>query len=721
MTTRVVVLGGGYAGVAAAKSLDKKLKKRNDIEITLIDKNPFHTLMTELHEVAAARVEPESVQISYRKIFGARKIRVVTDRIKTVDFQARKLVAEGREYPYDYLVIGSGGEPEFYGIHGIKKHAFTLWSFEDALRIRDHIRDTFRAAAAEPDEAVRKEMLTLVVAGAGFTGIELAGELMDWKRVLCRQHAIPESQVRIVVVEALGEILPNLPISLQRKARKPLERKGVELMLGCPIIGAEPNTVLLSQNRCIKTRTFIWTCGVQGSEFGANLSLTKGKCTNQMCTFATTKGTCGVKDCTFSKDRYVEGKRGRILANSFMQSPDYPNVYVVGDQTWYLENDKVVPQVVETAVQTAELAAHNIAAEIEGKPKKEFKSNYHGIMVSLGSHYGVAHVMGMKLTGIFAMAVKHLINIVHFLGVAGVNQVWGYLRHEFLDVRNGRSFIGAQAAGKTRGYWVAALRVFLGVMWLIEGITKVSSGWLDPQRIFIVPKAAVTSTAVAGAPAPTDATAAASESTSPAPAAEPAAPAAEPAAPAPAPTDATAAASESTATAEPAAPASEPAASAPAPVDATAAASESTPAATAQTPDATSAASASTSSSSTPAPLLAKPLGIYTWLVNTFVAKAPFLFQALIVLAEIGIGLALVGGLFTFLAAAASIGLCVMFIIGAMAGREIIWYIACAVVMLGGAGRAFGLDHWVMPWLQKWWNGTRLARKTYLYVDEPTK
>ncbi len=108
-------------------------------------------------------------------------------------------------------------------------------------------------------------------------------------------------------------------------------------------------------------------------------------------------------------------------------------------------------------------------------------------------------------------------------------------------------------------------------------------------------------------------------------------------------------------------------------------------------------------------------------MVDTFVKKAPFLFQALIVLAEIGIGLALVGGLFTFVAAVASMGLCIMFIIGAMASREIIWYLACAVVMLGGAGRAFGLDHWVMPWLQKWWNGTRLARKTYLYVDEPTK
>jgi NADH dehydrogenase len=101
------------------------------------------------------------------------------------------------------------------------------------------------------------------------------------------------------------------------------------------------------------------------------------------------------------------------------------------------------------------------------------------------------------------------------------------------------------------------------------------------------------------------------------------------------------------------------------------------------------------------------------------VSKAPFLFQAAIVRAEIGIGLALVGGLFTFVAAVVSIGLSLMFIIGAMAGREVLWYIAASIVMLGGAGRAFGLDHWVMPWLQRQWNRTRFARRTYLYVDEP--
>jgi NADH dehydrogenase len=271
-------------------------------------------------------------------------------------------------------------------------------------------------------------------------------------------------------------------------------------------------------------------------------------------------------------------------------------------------------------------------------------------MVSIGAAWGVAYVgigrLFVPLSGFLAILAKHLINVLHFLGVAGINQVWGYLRHEFLDVRHHRSVFGGHFAGKTRGYWVAILRVFLGVMWLIEGITKIVNGWLKPGNIFIIP--------VDGATAATGEAA----------------------------VEATAAASEAGEYAE--------------------------------------AAGEAVAQVVTQVPLIAQPLGIYTWIVETFVSKAPFLFQVAIVLAEVAIGLALVGGLFTAVAAVVSIALSLMFIIGAMAGREVLWYIAASIVMIGGAGRAFGLDHWVMPWLQRQWNRTRFARRTYLYVDEPT-
>ncbi len=154
-------------------------------------------------------------------------------------------------------------------------------------------------------------------------------------------------------------------------------------------------------------------------------------------------------------------------------------MYVVGDVAWYVEGKRVMPQIVETAVQTAETAAHNIIAEIEHDGMKTFKSNYHGVMVSLGTYSGVAHVMGMSLSSIFAIAVKHMINVVHLFGVAGVNQVWEYVKHEFLDIKNARSFIGGLASYKIRGYWPLLLRLWLGFMWVVEATNKITEGWLD--------------------------------------------------------------------------------------------------------------------------------------------------------------------------------------------------------------------------------------------------
>ena len=712
-TTRIVVLGGGYGGVQAAKVLERGLGARRDIEITLIDKNSYHTLMTELHEVAGGRVDPRSVQISYRKIFGGRRVSLVNDRIRTIDFQARRLVADGATYDYDYLVLGPGGEPEFYGIPGIKEHAFTIWSFDDAMRIRRHIEDMFRRASAEPDQEKRAEMLTFVVAGAGFTGIELAGELKDQRRVLCRAYHIDEEEVRIIVVEAMDAIIPNLPVKLQKKAQTYLETRGVQVMLRSPIIGAEREAVLLSGNKSIRTRTFIWTCGIQGCEFAANLALTKGKCANRMCRFATTQGTCGVKDCTFSKDRYIEGKRGRLLANEYMQSVDYPNVYIVGDVAWYLEGKKVTPQIVEAAVQTAETAAHNIIADITNGTMRRFRSNYHGIMVSLGAFSGVAHVMGISLSGIFAIAVKHMINVVHLFGVAGVNQVWEYVKHEFLDVKNDRTFVGGLASYKVRGYWPLLLRLWLGFMWVVESTNKITEGWLDfstgqSKTGWMFSKGVIQR----GIKAAADATSAATASGATAAA-----------------TDATTAATAAASTHAAAA------------VAATTAASAATGAATgaaAAAPAATSAASAATGAAAgvaahvqgpwldTTKTILDPGSGVVTWFRHVFMdgifAYLPYSwFQVFIVMVELLIGLALFGGFFTWWAAVVSIGMCIIFTLSGMFAWNQLWFLFAGILMMGGAGRAFGLDTWVVPFFKRWWNGTRFARRTHFYADEPTK
>ena len=184
---KILVLGAGYGGVHAAKKLAKKYKKNNDVEITLIDKNPYHTLMTELHEVAGGRVHPESVQVELCKIFGKSKVNVVTDFIEKVDTDKKVVKTTHGDYSYDYLIIGTGSEPAFFGVPGVKENGFTLWSFEDALRIRHHIQDMFAKASLERNAGKRKEMLTFIVAGSGSTANEMAGELLEWKSRLAKQ------------------------------------------------------------------------------------------------------------------------------------------------------------------------------------------------------------------------------------------------------------------------------------------------------------------------------------------------------------------------------------------------------------------------------------------------------------------------------------------------------------------------------------------------------
>jgi NADH:ubiquinone reductase (H+-translocating) len=273
-------------------------------------------------------------------------------------------------------------------------------------------------------------------------------------------------------------------------------------------------------------------------------------------------------------------------------------------------------------------------------------------MVSIGSRYGVAHVMGVSLSGFLAMASKHLINVHYLWGLAGLNAVWEYIRDEFFSIEDRRSFIGGHLAAKIPVIFALPLRLWLGGKWIYEGVVKIVDGWLnaggDEYSLFNPNTANIYLPGVSFGDAASGATQAA---------------------------DATAAATP--AAGEAAAEYGEP---------------------------------------------LIEALGIYTWFAESVLSAAPwlaFLLQVVVVLAEVAIGLALVGGLFTFLAALASIGLGVMFIASGWGNPELIWYIFAAIVMLGGAGRGFGLDHWVIPWLKTWWQGTGLAKRTKLFTGEP--
>ena len=205
MSKKVIILGGGYAGVIAAKKLEKSLKKQkiSDITVTLIDRNPFHTMLTELHEVAAARVEEDSIKLSYNKIFAGRNVQVIMDNIEDVDFSAKQLKGAAGSYNYDILVIAAGSKPTYFGVKGAAEKAYKLWSYDDAVKLRERFVHCFREASRETDKEKRKKLLSFFTVGAGFTGTEMAGELAEWVPVLCHQFEIDPSEITMYMADLL--------------------------------------------------------------------------------------------------------------------------------------------------------------------------------------------------------------------------------------------------------------------------------------------------------------------------------------------------------------------------------------------------------------------------------------------------------------------------------------------------------------------------------------
>jgi NADH dehydrogenase len=148
---KIVIIGAGYAGVLTAKKLDKRFRRKTDVSITIIDKNPFHTMLTELHEVAAGRVEEASVRISYRKVFSGRRIHFIHDFVESVDFKSKTVRGKNGSYEYDYLVMAAGSRPTYFGITGASEYTYPLWSFDDAVKLKERITNCFRQASEESD------------------------------------------------------------------------------------------------------------------------------------------------------------------------------------------------------------------------------------------------------------------------------------------------------------------------------------------------------------------------------------------------------------------------------------------------------------------------------------------------------------------------------------------------------------------------------------------
>lgn len=464
---KIVIIGAGYGGVLAAKKLAKKVKKmKEEVTVTLIDKNSYHTMLTELHEVVADRVPQDAIKISLKKIFAGRNVDVVLDEVTSVDFEKRTVIGKDGNYSYDYLVLGTGSKPTFFGTVGAEEHSFKLWSYDDAILLKNQILSCFRKAAVTKDEAKRRELLTFIVVGCGFTGIEMIGELAEYKDRLCQDYDINPAEVRLITLDILPKILPIFPDKLIRKGVRRLNRMGVEVMTSTGITEIGKDYAIVGEDKTrISTQTVVWAAGVESSDLMATVDIEKAG-------------------------------RNRAVTNEYLHLAKDDRVYVVGDNIFYTPEgeERPVPQMVENAEHSSATVANNIIASLKGEEKEVYKPAFHGAMVCIGGKYGLAH-LGMPgkffgLSGFFAMFVKHFINVIYFLQVAGFNKIWTYAMHEIFHVKDRRSLVGGHFAKASPNFWLLPLRLFIGYKWLEEGLTKLPKILEDPNNIFLIPPSA---------------------------------------------------------------------------------------------------------------------------------------------------------------------------------------------------------------------------------------
>lgn len=462
-TKKIVLLGAGYGGILTAKRLAKKFKKSDHIEIAIIDKNSFHTMLTELHEVVAERVPEEAVKIDLKKIFAGRKVTVVLDEIQSIDYEEKMLMGNKQDYGYDYLILGTGSKPTYYGCTGAEDNSFPLWSYQDAINLKTHIKEMFRKASVEKNKAIRNQMLSFVVVGCGFTGIEMIGELAEWKTRLCKDFVIDEDDVHLYVVDLLPKVLPSFTERLIRKTEQRLRKKKVNVLTTTNITEVNKDHVCINGDQCIDSMTVIWAAGVESSNI-------------------------------LKEGEIEKAARNRVVTNEFLQSVNREDVFVVGDNIHFIAEGETrpVPQMVENAEHSAKLVAHNLEAYIHGKPMKPYKPSFHGAMVSVGGRYAVTQVGTTKhqfaFAGFFAMLVKHFINVIYFIQVGGFNKVWTYAMHEFFHVPDNRSFVGGHFSKSSPNFWLVPIRIFLGYSWIIEGLEKLPQILEEPSKIFLIPQ-----------------------------------------------------------------------------------------------------------------------------------------------------------------------------------------------------------------------------------------
>ncbi|MCC5940918.1 MAG: NAD(P)/FAD-dependent oxidoreductase [Balneolaceae bacterium] len=401
----VVIIGGGFGGISAAKKL-----RRNNFNITIIDKKNHHLFQPLLYQVATAALSPGDIAMPIRAIFSRDKnIRTILAEVSEIKPRDNNLILDsGEKIDFDYLIAAPGTVYNYFGNSDWKKNAPGLKTLDNALEIRENLLISLEKADQIKESEKRQPYLTYVVIGAGPTGVEMAGAISEIaKRNMMRDFKnISPAETRVVLVEAGPRVLNGYPEDLSLKAKKDLEKMGVEVSLGKPVTGIEEHGVELGE-RFIHSHNIIWAAGVTASSVLQSLN------------------------CDYDK-------MGRAKVNSDLTIPGFKNIFVIGDAA-YLEdsNNKPLPALAPVALQQGKYVASHIKNRESGRPNKPFSYVDKGTMATIGRAKAVADIKGFKLTGFIAWMMWSVIHIFFLIGYRNRFRVFAEWMWHYITFKRG--------------------------------------------------------------------------------------------------------------------------------------------------------------------------------------------------------------------------------------------------------------------------------------------
>jgi NADH dehydrogenase len=396
---RVVIVGGGFGGLSAAKALAKQ-----PFDVTLIDRNNHHLFQPLLYQVATAGLSPADIASPIRGIIGSqRNTTVMLAEVSGVDAARKEVIAGGHRIAYDYLVLATGARHAYFGHDDWAVFAPGLKTIDDATYLRRRILLAFEHAENETDAEERRRLMTFVVIGGGPTGVEMAGAIAELaKRALAADfRSIDPRGARIILVEAAPRVLTPFTEKLSDTARRSLEQLGVEVRLGAAVTDCSAEGVRLGCD-FIPARTIIWAAGVMASPAGRWLGA--------------------------ETDR-----AGRVKVRADLSVPGHPNVFVIGDTAAATAPDgSMLPGVAPVAKQQGQYIARTLITRSKGRTVEAFRYRDYGLLATVGRSRAVAQIGGLNISGFFAWVLWSVAHVYFLIGfrnrfIVALNWAWSYI------------------------------------------------------------------------------------------------------------------------------------------------------------------------------------------------------------------------------------------------------------------------------------------------------